>query len=106
LVMENAMSAARRNWLLAALSPEDLSLLAPHLKVIPMELGGLLQQEGELIEAVYFPLDGMVSLLAIMADGDGIETVTVGREGAVGAGAGFGNLAHRDFPIPEGRQPE
>jgi CRP-like cAMP-binding protein len=32
----------------------------------------------------------MISLLAIMADGKGVETATVGREGVVGAMAGLG----------------
>jgi CRP-like cAMP-binding protein len=37
----------------------------------------------------------MVSLLAIMSDGQGIETATVGSEGVVGAMSGFG--ASRGF---------
>ena len=32
----------------------------------------------------HFPSDGIISLLAVMRQGDAIETATVGREGAVG----------------------
>jgi hypothetical protein len=32
----------------------------------------------------------MISLLAVMSDGQGIETATVGSEGVVGAMSGFG----------------
>ena len=45
---------------------------------------------GEEFEQVYFPHNGMLSLLAVLRDGKAIETATVGREGVVGAMAGFG----------------
>jgi len=59
----------RRNRLLAALTSEDHSLLAPHFKELPVELGSLLQEAGEPVEYVYFPHEGMISLLAVMSDG-------------------------------------
>ena len=37
----------RRNCLLAALTSEDHSLLAPHLQKLSFELGALLQEAGE-----------------------------------------------------------
>jgi CRP-like cAMP-binding protein len=80
----------RRNRLLAALTSPDHSLLAPHLKELSLELGSLLQESGEPVEQIYFPHKGMVSLLAVMSDGQGIETATVGSEGVVGAMSGFG----------------
>ena len=79
----------RRNHLLAALTSEDHSLLAPHFKEFSLEVGSLLQEAGELVEYVYFPHEGMISLLAVMSDGQGIETATVGSEGVVGAMSGF-----------------
>jgi CRP-like cAMP-binding protein len=80
----------RRNRLLAALAPEDHSLLAPHLKEMSFELGLVLQEPDKPVEYVYFPHQGMISLLAVMSDGQGIETATVGSEGVVGAMSGFG----------------
>ena len=74
-----------QNRLLFALTPEDHSLLAPHLKEQSLKLGTLLQEAGEPVEQIYFPHQGMVSLLAVMSDGQGIETATVGSEGVVGA---------------------
>jgi len=49
-----------------------------------------LQEAGEPVQQIYFPHQGMVSLLAVMSDGQGIETATVGSEGVVGAMSGFG----------------
>ena len=42
------------------------------------------------MEHVYFPHNGMFSLLNIMRNGKATETATVGREGVVGAMAGWG----------------
>jgi CRP-like cAMP-binding protein len=80
----------RRNRLVAALTSEDYSLLAPHFKELLLEIGSLLQEAGEPVEHIFFPHQGMVSLLAVMSDGQGIETATVGSEGVVGAMSGFG----------------
>ena len=80
-----------RNRLLGALPPPDLALLSPHLKDVNFEQGAVLLEAGNVIEQVYFPQNGMISLLAVMRDGSGIETATIGREGAVGVMAGFGS---------------
>jgi len=80
----------KRNRLLAALRPAEIVLLQPHLKEIQLEQGVLLQEQGERIERVYFPHSGMISLLAVMDQGNAVETATIGREGAVGAMSGLG----------------
>jgi CRP-like cAMP-binding protein len=79
-----------KNRLLQCLSPEDDALLAPHFKTLRIEQGALIQDAGEIIETVYFPYSGMISLLVVMRDGAGIEVATLGREGAVNAMAGLG----------------
>jgi CRP-like cAMP-binding protein len=48
----------------------------------------VLHAPGASIKHVYFPLGGMVSLLAVMRTGEQIETGIVGREGVVGASIG------------------
>jgi CRP-like cAMP-binding protein len=83
--------ASRRNLLLASLPAKDIGLLAPYLKDVVLEQGVVLQEQGERIDQVYFPHDGIVSLLAVMRQGDAIETATIGFEGAVGSLAGFGS---------------
>jgi CRP-like cAMP-binding protein len=75
---------------LASLPAKDFALLAPQIKDIVLEQGAVLQEQGERIDQVYFPHDGIVSLLAVMRQGDTIETATIGYEGAVGAFAGLG----------------
>jgi CRP-like cAMP-binding protein len=82
--------SSRRNRLLATLPSADLTLLSPHLKDVVLEQGFVLQEQGESIKEVYFPIEGIISLLAVMRQGDAIETATVGREGAVGLLSGLG----------------
>ncbi len=53
--------------------------------------GSVMFEVGDEVDQIYFPQDGMLSLLAVMRDGRAIETATVGREGVVGAMAGFGS---------------
>lgn len=86
----HAPATYKRNRLLAALRPTELALLQPHLKEVQLEQGVILQEQGERIERVYFPNSGMISLLAVMDQGNAVETATVGREGAVGAMSGLG----------------
>jgi len=78
-----------RNRILGALGPAELALLSPYLTNSHLKQGVMLQEAGEAIEHVYFPQSGMISLLAVMGTGVGVETATVGREGAVGVMAGL-----------------
>jgi CRP-like cAMP-binding protein len=68
----------------------QLDLLAPHLSTKQLAQGVVLLEAGEEFDRVYFPHSGMLSLLAVLRDGKGIEVATVGREGVVGAMAGLG----------------
>jgi CRP-like cAMP-binding protein len=79
------------NILLAALPRDQFNqLLRPHLTTRPLPQGLTLLEAGNEFDHVYFPHNGMVSLLVVLRDGKSIETSTVGREGVVGAMAGIG----------------
>jgi CRP-like cAMP-binding protein len=90
VLVSSRAEPVRRNRLLALLPPADFSLLAPHLKEVPIERGAVLHEPGDQILHVYFPHSGMISVVAVMRDGDAVETATVGREGAIAASAGLG----------------
>jgi CRP-like cAMP-binding protein len=77
-------SPALQNRLLAALPPEDHGLIAPHLVQVDLERGRLLYDPGDPIETIYFPTDGVISLMTLMENGAAIESATIGREGALG----------------------
>jgi CRP-like cAMP-binding protein len=82
--------AARRNQLLRSLAPADLQLLTPDLKDVSLHQDEILVEPGAAFEYVYFPHTAVISFLAVMQDGQTIETATVGRAGVVGGVAGFG----------------
>jgi CRP-like cAMP-binding protein len=85
------MSPPTPNRFIATLSPADRALLEPSLKIITLEQGKILYEQGGDIDQVYFPHSGMISVVALLDQGDKIvEVATIGREGAVGLVAGFG----------------
>ena len=76
--------APEDNHLLAALSPAERARLVPHLKLVPMPLGKVLYESGDVMHHVYFPTDCIVSLLYVMEDGASAEISVVGHEGLIG----------------------
>ena len=76
------------NRLLKRLSADDLARLQRDFKKVAMTRDAVLHRAGAPIEQVYFPLSGMVSVLAVMRTGEAIETAIVGREGVIGAAVG------------------
>ena len=81
-------AAARRpspyNRLLAALPPDDLFGLQPHLELIRLPLGWAMYESGGPEPFLYFPIDAIVSLLYVMLDGSSTEFAAVGNDGVVG----------------------
>jgi CRP-like cAMP-binding protein len=72
------------NLLLAALSQEDFELLTPHLRMARMVKTEPIFARGLPASHVWFPHEGVISIVAADADGGTIEVATVGREGMTG----------------------
>jgi CRP-like cAMP-binding protein len=70
--------------MLTSLPFEEYRRLRPQLERVHLALEQVLYQPGETIGHVYFPIDAVVSLLTVMANGAAVETGMVGREGMVG----------------------
>jgi CRP-like cAMP-binding protein len=68
----------------------SLILMRPHLRTIVIPQGTVLLQAGDEFDKVYFPHNGMISLLVLLENRKSVEIATVGREGVVGAMAGLG----------------
>ena len=79
-----------RNRLLLALPARNLKRLLPELQRIPCEREQVLLDADSSLDAVYFPDSGVVSVVAVYADGNIIEMATVGREGCTAIQAVFG----------------
>ncbi len=73
-----------KNRLLAALPRDEYNRLLPHLEKVSLPLREILYEANGPIPHVFFPLNGVVSLVIIM-DGDfTLEVGTIGNEGMVG----------------------
>ena len=73
------------NNLLRRLSEADYALLAQHLAQAEATAGDLLYNPGDDVETVHFPCGpSLVSYLVPNEDGRDVETILIGREGAVG----------------------
>jgi len=75
---------ALQNRLLVSLPADDYAIIAPHLVQVDLERGRLLYDPGDRIDTVYFPHDGVISLMTLMESGAAIESATIGPEGALG----------------------
>jgi CRP-like cAMP-binding protein len=72
------------NKLLSALPPNELETLQRNARLTPLARREVLYEPQRPIESVYFLVDGIVSIVSMMRDGNGVETATIGREGMVG----------------------
>ncbi len=75
------------NALLAAMPAGVRAMIEPELELRPFGHGFPFYEPEAAIERVWFPLDGVISIVTVMADGSSVETATVGREGAIGLGS-------------------
>jgi CRP-like cAMP-binding protein len=72
------------NRLLAALKPEDFSLVERNLEIVTLKPAEILYEAGDDVRYAYFPHDGMVSLVAVLEEGVSAEVAVFGREGVMG----------------------
>jgi Crp-like helix-turn-helix domain len=81
------------NNLLRRLSAGDFALIAPHLAPVEGKANDLLYNAGDDVQIVHFPCGpSLASFLVTNEDGRDVETILVGREGAVGGIVSEGNL--------------
>src|SRR6202051_2711210 len=86
----NAASNWPRNRLLLALPSRNLKRLTPELENISCHRAQVLMDADSALDHVYFPDSGVVSVVAVYADGSVIEMATIGREGCSGVQATLG----------------
>jgi CRP-like cAMP-binding protein len=81
----------RQNAVLAALSPDDLALLEPHLRPVTLRLRQVLEPANKPIKYNYFLEQGLASVIAIGKNGNRLEVGMVGRENMTGLSVVVGN---------------
>ncbi len=89
------MPDRRTNRLLSLLSDDDYERLRPHLSPVVFDYKKSLYEASRPIDHVYFPIDGVASLVLTTAEGTSAEVGTIGNEGLVGLPICLGD---RDAP--------
>lgn len=74
----------RQNHLLEVLLHNEYDRLFPNLEYVKLQLGDVLNESGELLKYVYFPIDSIISMLYVLEDGASAEIAIVGNEGILG----------------------
>jgi CRP-like cAMP-binding protein len=82
--MPDPAQEPQHNYLLAAFPAAERERLYPQLELVPMPLGKILYESGDVLRYVYFPTNCIVSLLYVLADGASAEISVVGNEGLIG----------------------
>jgi len=92
-VLDRTDASRPYNNLLRALRDADYALIGPHLSATQHSIGDVIYNPGDDVDVVHFPCGpAMVSFLISGEDGRDVETVLIGREGAVGGIVSHGRL--------------
>jgi CRP-like cAMP-binding protein len=93
-----------KNELLQKLNAHDFELLAPHLQSVDLAANHILHHPGDSISVVHFPSGpAFVSFAVPVEDDREVESLLVGREGAVGLPSGRGpSLAYARIVVKVG----
>src|SRR5258708_34646602 len=91
--MRRASNTRTGNYLLDALPPESLERLQPHLEPVALVLKARVQR----VEHVYFPVSGLISVVAASLNDTTIEIGMIAREGMYSVSA----ILSEDTPADE-----
>jgi hypothetical protein len=93
-----------QNEFLQKLSTHDFELLAPHFQAVELAANHILHHAGDSIGVVHFPCGpAFVSFAVPVEDDREVESLLVGREGAVGLPSGRGpSLAYSRIVVKVG----
>ena len=80
----SVLTAPAANHLLDALPDVEREALMEHLRPAHLTVKTVLFDPGQPIPFVHFPIDGVISLVTPLADGNIVEVATIGNEGIVG----------------------
>jgi len=72
------------NQFLARLPEEEYKRLLPDLEQVKMQIGDPIQEPGEIIKDIYFPINCVISQVTALKDGFSVEAGVIGREGCSG----------------------
>lgn len=91
----------RGNRLLAAVPAADRRRMQERMEPVKFDLRQPVYEPGKPIEYVYFPLTAVISMLAVMDDGQAVEVATMGNEGMAGLPVFLGATTSPDLAFAQ-----
>lgn len=91
----------KENLLLAALPMADYQQLEHWLEKVSLSAGEVIHEAGEVLDFLYFPVSGIVSLRSITWDGASSEIAIVGTDGVVGISAVLGEARSAHLAVAQ-----
>ena len=91
-----------RNLILSQLPEEQFRQMARLLVPVEMPQGMQLSTPNELVDHVYFPVSGLISVDALTNKGESVEVGVIGREGLAGVCAIIGQVQMGHSVIMQG----
>lgn len=85
-----AVAISRNNQLLSSLPEDDYRRISPYVRHTTLHARQMLQRQGQPIQEIVFPVAGICSAIRTTDDGDAIELLGIGRDGATGASIAWG----------------
>jgi CRP-like cAMP-binding protein len=73
-----------QNRVLLSIPDNEFWALRPHLELLEFGSHQVLHEAHEVLHYAYFPNDGLLSLVVVLAEGKTVEAGIVGKEGVVG----------------------
>ena len=80
----NAAGKPIRNKILLAMTDAEFHVIRPHLEYVALPSHLRLHESHQTFQFVYFPNEGLISLVVAMANGKTVEAGIVGSEGITG----------------------
>ncbi|MEQ1606974.1 MAG: Crp/Fnr family transcriptional regulator [Pyrinomonadaceae bacterium] len=90
------------NAILSALPPEIFEQILPKLEPVELIYNSDIYAAGDVIEHVYFPESGIISLLAVVGKDSSIEVGIVGDEGMIGIPLFLGETRTNNRAVVQG----
>src|SRR5258707_402609 len=81
---KDATNKRVENKILLSIPETEFWAIRPHLEAVELDSHHVLHEAHEALEYAYFPNDGLLSLVVVLADGKTVEAGLVGKEGLVG----------------------
>jgi CRP-like cAMP-binding protein len=76
--------AAIRNSILRLLPPTELEAVLDRSEIVTVQTKEIVYEREQPIPFIYFPENGVISLVTVLQDGDQVEAMTVGNDGFTG----------------------